>query len=1098
MAMRHVNLITKSKSPMFRHQIFQRSVSSVVLVAFTSLTFYPMAVSAQARAAADMANNIRQAKSDVTLGAISSKFPVLATTVNTTAVTKTSSAEDRLSQLLKQIQDEVKAVAPTTSIASNTTTSTPAKTSLLALTATTSNKTDLINQHVSTIRSANSQIKALYSDIDQSFKDTEQHLKDAKLSSEILARHSKAVALYQSRQAEFDKIMERVADADDKRQTSDRQTALTDLSSFMDKYPNAKPHQYTDPNKLPFGSSSNKVRKPNETKAQYQASLFPPKYDKVMLAGQIPDGLKLAQATLPDIPVAQDTAATEDIQLTPAIKAQAAALNNNPVQIYNWVRNNISFIPSYGSIQGSELTLQNKRGNAFDTASLLIALYRSAGIPARYVYGTIDVPADKVMNWVGGVTRAEAAQSLLGQGGIPNIGLSSGGKISTIRMEHVWVEAFVDYAPSRGAINKKPNTWVPMDASFKQYTFTQGMDLKNKVQLNSQDLLAQVQQGATVNEAGGYVQNLNQANLQMQISNYQTQVQNYVTNQKMNAALGDIFGEKKIITENYAILLGSLPYQTIAIGNTFQRLPDNLHVRISFNLYTSAVDKANRQPALTKTLNLSDIAGKRIAVAYTPATEADRQIISQYVNDQSSALPSYLIQQKAQLRLDETVLAEYPAQEMGMPQYWSYTLFTPDGNQIEEDFKAESAVGDEIVFGVNGNGISPAQVESRYTNVDPNTSLENLNQIALGYWARADISDEWMAKQSQYVTYRQPSIGMFAQPLAVRYYFGIPRFASYKSYLIDIRRLIQSAEGGDGNIKLPDYIFRSGMKNSYLEGAVLEEVLDLGKGQGMSAVEVLKEANEIGIPIWMLNNSNLASFLNVTNLSLATQQAIIDSVASGLIVYAPEREVNLSYWSGSAYIAIDKTTGAGAYILESGTNGGAYEACEEEKQPITVSISQSVLTFAAIALAAVLIVVMLPEELVGGVIVIAMRLLGLTALTFSVNSAAAGKCKNNDKCHRGRFQAQGGGLEASQPWAQVAPLTLGQATALLTTLQASLSPKDQALRAGPFAQAFRFIEGAAVSGGVCATVMKSFYPDPPLPNGIRVDIEVRAGQAFVP
>ena len=78
--------------------------------------------------------------------------------------------------------------------------------------------------------------------------------------------------------------------------------------------------------------------------------------------------------TLPATPNAADLAAIEDIQLTPpAVKAQVLALNNNPLQIYNWLRNNISFIPSYGSIQGSELTLQNKRGNAFDIASLLIA-----------------------------------------------------------------------------------------------------------------------------------------------------------------------------------------------------------------------------------------------------------------------------------------------------------------------------------------------------------------------------------------------------------------------------------------------------------------------------------------------------------------------------------------------------------------------------------------------------------------------------------------------------------------------------------------------------------------------------------------------------
>ncbi|MDO8312994.1 MAG: hypothetical protein Q7T25_13755 [Sideroxyarcus sp.] len=64
-----------------------------------------------------------------------------------------------------------------------------------------------------------------------------------------------------------------------------------------------------------------------------------------MLAGPIPDGLKLTQASLPALPAPQDTAETEDIQLTPAGKAQALALNNNPVQIYNWVHNNIAFIP---------------------------------------------------------------------------------------------------------------------------------------------------------------------------------------------------------------------------------------------------------------------------------------------------------------------------------------------------------------------------------------------------------------------------------------------------------------------------------------------------------------------------------------------------------------------------------------------------------------------------------------------------------------------------------------------------------------------------------------------------------------------------------
>jgi transglutaminase-like putative cysteine protease len=146
-------------------------------------------------------------------------------------------------------------------------------------------------------------------------------------------------------------------------------------------------------------------------------------------------GLTLPDTAPPATPTAADLAETEDIQLTAAIRTQAQALNNNPVQIHNWVRNNIEFLPSYGSIQGADLTLRNKRGNAFDTASLEIALLRAAGIPARYVYGTVQLPAEQAMNWVGGVSKPEAAQSLLGQGGIPNVAVIAGGKVVAFRLD---------------------------------------------------------------------------------------------------------------------------------------------------------------------------------------------------------------------------------------------------------------------------------------------------------------------------------------------------------------------------------------------------------------------------------------------------------------------------------------------------------------------------------------------------------------------------------------------------------------------------------------------------------------------------------------
>jgi hypothetical protein len=117
------------------------------------------------------------------------------------------------------------------------------------------------------------------------------------------------------------------------------------------------------------------------------------------------------------------------------------------------------------------MTLDARRGNAFDTASLLVALLRAAGVHSRYVTGTVEVPVASVINWVGGADSPNQAQQLMGQGGIPTVALVSGGTVTQIRLDHVWVEAWIDYIPSRGAVHRVGDTWIPMDASFKLHDF---------------------------------------------------------------------------------------------------------------------------------------------------------------------------------------------------------------------------------------------------------------------------------------------------------------------------------------------------------------------------------------------------------------------------------------------------------------------------------------------------------------------------------------------------------------------------------------------------------------------------------------------------
>jgi len=151
------------------------------------------------------------------------------------------------------------------------------------------------------------------------------------------------------------------------------------------------------------------------------------------------------------------------------------------------------------------------------------------------------------MNWVGGVEVSEAAQQLLGQGGIPNVGLIQGGKVTHIEMEHVWVEAWVDYFPSRGAKHRTGDQWIPLDASFKQYDFTEGEDLGNNVPFDAQSLVNEINQNATVDETQGFVQGVDQAAIEAALADYQQQIEDYINNQNPDATVGEVLGIQRII-----------------------------------------------------------------------------------------------------------------------------------------------------------------------------------------------------------------------------------------------------------------------------------------------------------------------------------------------------------------------------------------------------------------------------------------------------------------------------------------------------------------------------------------------------------------------
>ena len=95
----------------------------------------------------------------------------------------------------------------------------------------------------------------------------------------------------------------------------------------------------------------------------------------------------------------------------------AAALNYNPIQMYEWVLNNIKYQPYPGSMKGSLAVLETRAGNDWDTDTLLKDLYAQAGITLNYANVTVIENINTVLDWLG-VTNAKGAYDVLYNAGL--------------------------------------------------------------------------------------------------------------------------------------------------------------------------------------------------------------------------------------------------------------------------------------------------------------------------------------------------------------------------------------------------------------------------------------------------------------------------------------------------------------------------------------------------------------------------------------------------------------------------------------------------------------------------------------------------------
>ncbi len=272
--------------------------------------------------------------------------------------------------------------------------------------------------------------------------------------------------------------------------------------------------------------------------------------------------------------------------------------------------------------------------------------------------------------------------------------------------------------------------------------------------------------------------------------------------------------------------------------------------------------------------------------------------------------------------------------------------------------------GDEIVAGVTGNGVTRETIEKRFAENPVNNAAEYFHQVQLHYWMESDYLGGMAARSLGVQMLRLPSVGFFSSPLSVSYLFGAPTFGFYEGRQMDVKQSLLGAAGADP-LRVVAFFKQAGSEGSFLEGSVFDQLQDRPTPaiKGISAVHLISAAASQGIPIYRITPATAAAAVPNLRLSAAVMSDINTAIAQGKTVMVPQTNLNIGPWSGVGYIIQDETTGAGAYLISGGANGGGLLDCIKELAPKFVEILLLVLLILLLIILIILLLGALAEVL---------------------------------------------------------------------------------------------------------------------------------------
>jgi hypothetical protein len=550
---------------------------------------------------------------------------------------------------------------------------------------------------------------------------------------------------------------------------------------------------------------------------------------------------------------------------------------------------------------------------------------------------------------MGGFSNAVAAGDFAAAGGIPVTDVSSGGVITKHRLEHIWVEAAIDFEPSRGAVNRDADTWVTMDPSYKQYDYLPGLDAVAISGLDAEQLAQDFVASGTVNETESWVTGFDPTLLQNAQQQTQAALEQYITDNLPDPTVGDVIGGRRTIVQEFPVLPSASPYRVMLTGARYATLPASLQQKMAIGFsrnYDGSINGVS--------FPWAQINNKKMTLSFRPATDADEQALLSLlpageitdISQLPSSIPSYLIYVIPEIKLAGQVVHSGSAMRLGydLTYYFNTTFPGRDTKRMQYALPAGSFVALANVAGnVSGQALidlqtsietTKAKLESNDQNQIGTLTREDLlgdmfQAGTLGYYAQYLALSHLSGLQQKAYHYLAGGVGSVGYEPNVDTFFGLPRAITPGGVALNIPIINVVGTDSTDATKKKDYLLQIGILSSALEHAVPEQMFadqdpNTPAPDAFSAVKAISKAGAQGQRIYHLTPANRNTTLPNIHHDSATNSEISSALSVGKEVITHTSAVSVPGYSGAGYIIFDPITGEGAYKISGGQSGGFF------------------------------------------------------------------------------------------------------------------------------------------------------------------------------